>query len=307
VAGKAHHAVKAAGKGEGMFVVLGASGYVGRATVKHLRQSNKPVRAVLRSPSIVEEMKALGCDVAMADLRNERELRAALSGAHAVQILLPLEAKCVEPNYLTEMMDCLASSVRHERPDHVLALSDYGAHLTGDAGIASVFRSFEARLSNLPSALTILRTCEHIQNWLPMIRLAHATGRLPSFHSPVTHPIPVVDAEDVGAIAAALLPCPPAAKAIVHVEGPQRHGTEEIASTLGDLLYSHITAVALDKATWHSTLSARTTAFYAGLLCGMFDAHNRGLIDVDPANPQVLRGTTPLSASLANLLRSDSN
>jgi uncharacterized protein YbjT (DUF2867 family) len=289
-----------------MFVVLGASGYVGRATVKRLRESDKPVRAVLRSPSMSHELKVLGCDVAIADLRNEGELRAAISGAHAVQVLLPLEANRVEPSYFTETMDCLASSLRHEMPDHILALSDYGAHLADDAGIASVFGQFEACLSNIPSALTLLRSCEHIQNWLPLVRLTHAAGELPSFHSPVSRPIPIVDAQDVGAIAAALLMCPPSVKAVVHAEGPQRHGTEEIASILSGLLGRHISAVALDRASWHATLSTRTTDFYAGLLCRMFDAHNRGCIDRDPANPRVLRGTTTLSVSLARVVRTAS-
>jgi uncharacterized protein YbjT (DUF2867 family) len=287
-----------------MFVVLGASGYVGRATVKRLRESYKPVRAVLRSPSVSHELKALECDVAIADLRNERELRAAISGAHAVQVLLPLEASQVEPSYFTETMDCLASSLRHEMPDHVLALSDYGAHLAGDAGIANVFGQFEACLSDVPSTLTVLRSCEHIQNWLPLLTLAHATGKLPSFHSPVSRPIPVVDALDVGAVAAAILASPPSGSSVLHVEGPQRHATEEIATILGDVLRRPITAVALSRATWHHTLYGRATEFYAGLLCEMFDAHNRGRIDIDPANPQVIRGTTTLSVSLERLVRS---
>ncbi len=286
-----------------MLVVLGASGYVGGATVKCLRASNKPVRAVLRSPSALHELKDIGCEVAFANLRNERELRAVISGAQAVQVLLPLEASRVELNYLTDSIECIASSLKHERPDHVLALSDYGAHLVDDAGIANVFGKFEDCLSTLTSGLTILRSCEHIQNWLPLIRPAHASGKLPSFHSPVSRQIPIVDAQDVGKIAAALLQRPMSAKTVVHVEGPQRHGTEEIASVLSGLLSRPISPVALERAAWHSALSARTTGFYAELLCGMFDAHNRGIIDIDPANPQVLYGTSTLPDSLGKLVR----
>jgi uncharacterized protein YbjT (DUF2867 family) len=107
-----------------------------------------------------------------------------------------------------------------------------------------------------------------------LIKLVCKACKLPSFHIPVSRKIPIVDAQDVGEVAAAILASPPSKNSVLHIEGPHNNGTEEIAGFPSDLLGVLITAVTLDRAAGHPTLAVRTTASYGELLCRLFDALN---------------------------------
>ena len=76
-----------------MIVVLGATGKVGRATIRELRGRGAPVRAVVRDPANAGELAAWGCDIAVADLRDSTRVRTAPDGAEAMQVICPMIAR----------------------------------------------------------------------------------------------------------------------------------------------------------------------------------------------------------------------
>ncbi|MBU9307846.1 NmrA family NAD(P)-binding protein [Burkholderia multivorans] len=290
-----------------MFVIFGASGHVGLATVTALRAAGHPVRAVLREPRGRERFAQLGCDVAIADLADPRAVAAALDGAHAVQMLCPVPVRDADPAAtMAHTIEVAVEALGAHPPDVLLALSDYGAELEGNTGITRVFRDFEARLKTVPTQLTLLRSAEHLQNWARMLPVALATGALPSLHHPVDRMFPAVWAPDVGEIAAQLLTEHgerASAPRIVSVEGPCRVSARDIAAALGAAAERDIVAHPLPRDAWTPTLlRAGLSARHAQLIVDLYDVHNAGRIDFEPGSERRF-GTTMPADALAALLR----
>lgn len=66
-------------------LVLGGTGFIGKALVRKLRESGRGVRLIARSPlSVSPELLSLGTEVAKGDLENTDSIRAALDGIEYV-------------------------------------------------------------------------------------------------------------------------------------------------------------------------------------------------------------------------------
>jgi NAD(P)H dehydrogenase (quinone) len=174
-------------------------------------------------------------------------------------------------------------------------ISDYGAQIPQGTGITLAFHYLEARLRETPTALTLLRSAEHMQNWSRVFKPAAQTGLLPSFHHPEAKMFPMVSASDVGSIAADLLAAPEDKNSprIVHVEGPRRYSARDVARTLGEALGRPMGVLELPRSEWIATLvRGGLSARYAALIAELYDAHNAGKIDIEEGASDVRRGTT---------------
>jgi uncharacterized protein YbjT (DUF2867 family) len=290
-----------------MFAIVGAAGKVGYSTSLALREAGLPVRAVLRDAAKAPRLAAIGCEVALADLQDPEALRQALAGAQAVQLICPTTPQA--PDAVGDMrrsIDSMARALEQARPGLVLAISDYGAHVTEDIGMPSVFHGFEERLRPLPMPKVFLRSAEHMEGWRGLIPVAAATGVLPTFHQQIDRPFPTVSAQDVGRIAADLLLQSPGVETgvrAVHAEGPRRYAASDVAAALGELLGRSVTAQAIPRAQWMDRFARIASESMVRLLVGIYDAHQRGgLIDVEPGGGEVRQGTTSLVQALRPLV-----
>jgi NAD(P)H dehydrogenase (quinone) len=288
-----------------VIAVFGAAGRIGQAAARALRAQEVPVRAVVRSRAPAGQLEAMGCEVAVADLREREQVAAAIDGVDAVHVMFPTAPQA--PDAVSEMraaIDAVSGALRATPPPAVLAISDYGAELERGTGVTLTFHYLETRLRELPSALTLLRSAEHMQNWARQIPAALQTGILDSLHHPLTKRFPTVSAPDVGVIAAALLLDPPVQTSprIVQVEGPQRYTTLDVAAILTDVAGRTVVARELDRAEWEVALRrGGLSDSYATLIVELFDAHNAGRIDV-ALGSEVRRGTSDLRDVIASLL-----
>lgn len=290
-----------------MIAIVGAAGKVGHATSIKLREAGVPVRAILRDAAKGDRFRAIGCEVARADLRDPAALAQALAGAAAVQIILPPSLQAHDaPGEMGRTADALAEALERARPERVLAISDYGAHVAHDIGMPTVFHRFEARLRQLPMHHVFLRSAEHIEGWARLAPIAIASGTVPTFHQSIDVAFPTVSAADVGVIAADLLqqphpgagPHPGNRSRVVHAEGPRRYTANDVAKALGTLLGRTVTALPLPRAQWQATLVRQLDPSAAKLLVDFYDACNAGgLVDVEP-DGEVRRGTTELVDAL---------
>lgn len=288
-----------------MFVVLGAAGKIGRATIGALRRHHVPVRAVVRNPSHAEEFRALGCEAEIADLRDTPALARATKDATAVQVICPTGVRADDASAEMEAtIRSIVDALDQVRPESILAISDYGAQLAAGTGITLTFHHLESRLVSVPAALTVLRSAEHMQNWSRLVGRATKTGVLPSLHHPVTKSFPTVSAGDVGLMAADLLLSGSRdALRVVHAEGPNRYSAADVARTLGEIAGREIVARELPRQDWVPALvGGGISTSYAELVAAMFDAHNAGRIDVEHGVGEVRRGDTDLRTALAALL-----
>jgi NAD(P)H dehydrogenase (quinone) len=279
-----------------MFAILGANGKAGRATIGALRKRGLPVRAVVRDRAKAQEFEALGCEIAIADLRDAASLREALRGVEAVQAICPIAPQAPDPaGEMRGFADAVRDALIATRPARALAISDYGAQIPEGTGITLAFHYFEARLRETATALTLLRSAEHMQNWPRVFRAAAQTGLLPSFHHPQTKMFPMVSAMDVGVVAADLLAAPESEDSprIVHVEGPRRYSAVDVAKTLGEALGGPIGVLELPRSEWIATLvRGGLNARYAALIAELYDAHNAGMIDIEDGAVDLRFGAT---------------
>ncbi|MBV9273685.1 MAG: NAD(P)H-binding protein [Verrucomicrobia bacterium] len=289
-----------------MFVILGATGKAGRTTIKQLRSQGAPVRAVVRKSSNAANLSALGCEIAEADLNEAAAIKIAIRGADAVQVICPVQAQAEDAaEAMGKTIDAIASALTEIRPAKVLAISDYGAHASDGTGIPMIFHYLEEKFRRLPSAVTFLRSAEHMQNWARVIKVASETGVLPSLHHPVSKRFPTVSAQDVGSFAAQLLTdgVTVSAPRVVHAEGPRRYNATEAAATLGDVLGREVIARELPQSDWIPILTrAGAGPSYARLVFDLYVAHNAGRIDLEPGATDIRFGTTELREIFISLL-----
>ncbi|WP_116139002.1 NAD(P)H-binding protein [Trinickia diaoshuihuensis] len=290
-----------------MFVIFGASGKVGSATVTALRKAGHRVRAVVRNERQAERFRAIGCETASADLTDLASVRAAIDGAHTVQMLCPIPEDDIDPESTMRKMAGVAADALRAAPDtRVVALSDYGAELDEGTGITMLFHYFETQLRPLGGRVTLLRSAEHMQNWARVIPTALQHGVLPSLHHPLSKSFPAVSAHDVGLAATELLLDDRRSDRprIVSIEGPERINTTDVARLLSEIGNATITAFALPRSEWTATLlRAGLTAKHAQLIADLYDAHNAGRIDIEDAAKRERRfGQTTLSEVISSLV-----
>lgn len=289
-----------------MFAILGAAGKIGYSTSLALREAGVPVRAILRDAAKAGRLRAIGCEVVLADLQDPAALGRAMADAQAVQLICPPTPQALDAvGDMRRSIDSMARALAQARPGLVLAISDYGAHITEDIGMPSVFHGFEERLRQLPMPKVLLRSAEHMEGWRGLIPVAMASGVLPTFHLQIDKPFPTVSAQDVGRIAADLLlrPGVETGEQIVHAEGPRRHAATDVAAALGGLLGRSVVAQAVPRSQWMERLGRVVSESTAQLLVGIYDAHHRGgLIDVEPGQGEVRHGTTALIDALRPLI-----
>ena len=254
------------------------------------------------------QLHEIGCEIILADLQDAGALATAIGAAEAVQVILPLPLQAADPaREMRRAIESLAGALETARPKRVLAISDYGAHITHDIGMPTMFRLFEERLGHFSGEKVVLRSAEHMQNWGRAIPPAVESGTLLSFHDPVDMLFPTISAADLGVIAASLLLRPAGQKhvEVVHAEGPRRYSANDVATALSELLGRTIRVEALPRSQWKDVFERGLSPSLADLLIKANDAQNKGgLVDVEPGSDEVRYGTTELIDALRPLLRS---
>lgn len=293
-----------------MFTILGATGKVGFGAASALRRAGAPVRAVVRDRARAGKLADLGCEIAVADLKDAASLARVCAGAAAVQVICPANPLAADVTMdMRRTIDSVAEALRTARPNLVLAISDYGAERSAGNGITVLFHEMEQRLLQIQRRLILLRSAEHMQNWAHLIGVSAQTGVLPGLRQPLSRPFATVSAFDVGAIAAELL-LSAAEDAVlprvVHAEGPRRYAMADIALAIGTLVGRAVTATTLPRAQWDEALrGAGFSASYAALIAELCDDLNAALLDAAPDRDDIRYGRTEMIDALRPLAGGD--
>jgi len=288
-----------------MFAIIGASGNVGQSTSSALRQAGVPVRAILRDSAKGTRLSELGCEIAVADLQDSAALVKAIRDAETVQVVIPLRPQTKDPAADLRLSgESIVNALKQTHPKRVLVISDYGAHVSEDIGMPSIFHEFEARLNTVEGCKLILRSAEHMHNWGRVIPVALASGTLPTFQDPIDMVQPTISAQDLGLIAARLLLRPESGRDldIIHAEGPRRYSASDVATALSQLSGRTIHAQAVPRSQWTKAFE-QIPASLADLLIKANEAKNKGgLVDIEPNADEVIYGRTELIDALRLLL-----
>ncbi|XXX78296.1 NmrA/HSCARG family protein [Sorangium sp. So ce134] len=196
---------------ERLVLVTGATGQQGGATARALLTRGARVRALVRNlgGEPAAALRRLGADVVGGDLGDRASLEAAARGADAVFSVQPSEG---QPQYGITSEDELrfgknvADAARAAGVRHLVYTSMAGLVPGTGVGHFESKWQIEAYVRSLDVPFTILRPGAFFE-LLTQASLYSTPGAFTFFYPP-EHRIPAIAADDIGAIAAAVIAAP---------------------------------------------------------------------------------------------------
>ena len=274
-----------------MFVVTGASGQTGRATVQALLEQKQPVTAVVRSQAKTEEWKARGAETALLDVADTAALTALLKGRAGAYLMVPPNYGAAD--YLKDrqaIINSFAQAVRDSGIPHVVFLSSVGAQHPAGTGPIVTLHNGEKALRQATRNLTSVRAPYFLENWAPVLNVARDQGTLPSFLTP-GRKIPSIATRDIGRFAADSLVRPASGVRILEIAGPDDYAPEDIAVAVSQALGKDVKLRSLPLDAVVPTFTAQgISEGMARLMAEMYGAINSGHIAFEHMQ-QVQRGS----------------
>ena len=206
-------------------ILVTTAGKVGAETARLLRQQGIPVRVLVRDPRKAAALAELGAEIAEGDLEAPPTVDEALAGVTTVVLVSP----AVPAQELNVVRGAVRAGVRHVVKVTSKASADSPiARRRGQAEI-------EAGLTASGLGYTLLRSNAYMQNFLA---LAPAIARTGSFGSSAgAGRVGLIDARDVGAVAAVIAASPAAHAGMTYwLTGPDLVSYADVAAMLSTAL-----------------------------------------------------------------------
>jgi uncharacterized protein YbjT (DUF2867 family) len=233
-------------------LITGATGTIGSLLVRELAEQSVPVRALVRSRERARALLTLSTvDLVEGDLEEPTAIAAALSGiTHIFVCTTPA------PDQVILQGNVVEAAERTGRPIHLVTVSAVGA-VPPDVPLqlAQWHRVTEAQIQSTNLPATILRPQFLMQNLLrvaPSIRTENMLCG--SFHQAR---LPLVDAGDVAAVAAAVLTTDGHNGQSYTLTGPQALSYTEIAALFSNELGRPIRYVDMSADAYQEYLMSR--------------------------------------------------
>jgi len=275
-----------------MYLVMGITGKVGGATVRHLLNQGKQVRALVRNREKAAKWADQGVELVDGDWNDATTIAGALKGVEGAFVMLPTvwapspdyrEAKGVIANYV----EALSKVV----PPRVVALSSMGADRTSGVGNVTALSLLEQGLRSLPSPVAFLRAGGFFENFLYGLQAAQG-GTLPVFYNPTNRRSTMVASDDIGAEASTLLTGPVWSRHRVTELGSMV-SADEVAEQLGEVLRLDVKAFAVPRAGWAEAFQQfGIPKGHTGPAEEMFESVNAGWMDLGITGTEHVAGTT---------------
>ena len=207
--------------GKKTFVVVGATGRVGRVVASTLQSLGHQVRPVARS-------------LGMSFERREK-LDETFSGANGAYLMIPFDVAAPDLHRREEEIgDALARAVAASGVPRVVLLSGLSAHLSPETvGSARGAAMMEQRLNAMDiGELVHLRATFWMENLLQGVPQMAATGTFASAFAG-DKPMPMIAAKDVGVRAAGILVATEVGPRVQELHGARDYTMTEAVSILG--------------------------------------------------------------------------
>lgn len=217
-----------------MILVTGATGKTGSEAVRLLRQRAIPVRALVRNPAKAAALAEAGAEIAVGDLAAPPAIDDAMRGVTTVVL--------ISPGRPAQELNVVHSAARAGVKQVVKITSN----ATADSPIARRrwHAEIEAGLTASGLSHTLLRSNAHMQNFLA---LAPSIAKTSSFGSSAgAGRVGLVDARDVGAVAAEIAAAPGGHTGKTYwLTGPELLSYSDVAAVFSTVLHRLVTFRAL--------------------------------------------------------------
>ncbi|MEM7215545.1 MAG: NmrA family NAD(P)-binding protein [Pseudomonadota bacterium] len=269
-----------------MFVISGVTGNTGSIVAKTLIDQGQPVRVIVRSEEKGEPWKALGAEVAVAEIMDTQAMIEALKGARGAYFLLPPDL--TNEDFLGESLrraEAIVDAASAARLPHAVILSSVGAQHTDNVGPISTISHLEKLFKAASIPLSAVRPGYFLENIQDLMPAVLHDGVYPSMILPLDLKIDMVATKDIGlTIAEALLDPPAVAHRVIELKGAKQYSAEDIAAALSKSLNRNIKAVPVPQETWIDTFKQSGLSQQAAETMAEMHANiNNGRIDfLDP-------------------------
>lgn len=209
-----------------MNLVVGATGQLGTAICRRLRDKGLPVRALVRptsDPARVEQLRGLGAEIVQGNLKDRQSLDAACKGVRTVISTATITASR-QPDDTVQNVDQagqinLVDAAQAAGVDHFIYLS-YSKNLKTDCPLTTAKRAVEQHLMHSGMAYTILRPSCFMELWLsPIVGFDYLNGKV-TIYGQGENALSWISLGDVATFAVAALDQPQMRNAILELGGP---------------------------------------------------------------------------------------
>lgn len=236
-----------------MFVIMGASGHVGRQVIDVLLEQGQEVIAVTHDPKHVKLLQRPGVHPALADVTHPDSLRQVFKQGRRAFLLNPPAAVEGDTDAVERRTAaCILEALRETRLEKVVLASTGGARPGDRLGDLNVLWELEEGVRALPIPAAINRGGYYMSNWDGQLDEVRRSGTLVSFF-PGDMRVPMVAPRDLGEAAARRLLSGPDDTGVAYVEGPARYAPSDVAAAFARALRREVELAVVPRAQWAST------------------------------------------------------
>ena len=280
-----------------MYVILGATGYIGSEIANKLLAKGEKVRAVARNAEKLRLLANKGAETFSADVNDTDSLLTPLAGARAAFLMIP--PSMTSPDYREDqerMGESIAAAVEKSKLQYAVNLSSIGAQVSFGTGPIAGLHRFEQKLNGI-GALNVLhlRPAYFMENNLAAISTIQRMGIFAGALQPDLM-IPMIATRDVGAYAANhLLTLDFTGQQTHELLGERNLSMNGVAAIIGraidkpDLRYLQLPYDQLDQALTNMGIPPKSAALFVEMYRGIND---RLVVNEEPRS---LSNTTPTS------------
>lgn len=277
-----------------MYFVAGITGNVGGATARHLLESGRKVRALVRNPGKAAAWAEKGVELIPGDLNDANALAGALQGVEGAYVMLP-PIMTPAPGF-PEAKALIASLVEAlgEAPvPRLVVLSSIGSEKTSGLGLITTTHLLEEALRDAGFPVAFIRAGSFLENYVGGVGMAKESGVFYTFYSPTDRAVPMIATEDIGKEAARLLVEGWNGKKVVELGSPA--SADDLAKAMGEVLGRTVRAEAVPREQWRATLASFGMTSGTEAFEEMTDGINSGWIDFGVEGAERVAGTlTPV-------------
>ncbi|MDH3648442.1 MAG: SDR family oxidoreductase [Saprospiraceae bacterium] len=267
-------------------LITGATGKVGSAVTAELQSKGISFKAMVRNPDKAQELNNQGVETIAGDFADPLSYRSALDNVQKVFLLVP-------PDENMAQMECdFIDACKEADVEHIVNISAVGTARDSPLNLGQFHYRTEEHLKASGIAYTILRPHSFMQNLLGNIGTVKAQSSIYSSAGDVG--VPMIDARDVGAVAAAVLTNPGHENEVYHVTGSNLVTQPDIASAISEAVGREITYVPVpDEAAHQAMVGMGLPPWLADDLVGMTRFWREGHgVAIDPIAEQILGRST---------------
>lgn len=255
---------------------------MGSAVVGELQLIGQPFKAMVRSKDKAVSLNQSGVETVIADFTDPESCYSALSDVDKVFLLVPPAANMaeLEKNFIDA---CKAAGV-----GYIVNISAVGTSKDSPLNLGQWHHQTEEYLASSGLRYTIIRPHSFMQNILANIGSVKAQSTI--YSSLADAAVPLVDARDVGAIAARVLTEDGHAGKIYTVTGASKVTQNEVARVIGNAIGKEVKYVAVpDEAAHQAMTGMGLPAWLADDLVGMAAIQRAGHgTEIDTTGEQIL-------------------